>query len=1194
MLRPLVPWVCVALLVTGCAGGSGQSPRGTPTPLAATPTPAPTSAASPGGSGSLGDLAASPSPAAQVSPAPSTPEAQASPRVDAVLAKGITESHEPTEVTTQFTDADERIYVVHAASLPKGATFLATLVAVSAEGIDPNSEVETSCIPSGCGRHSDTNPVKEGRRSVLILPAPISGFPPGEYRIDLKVQCWNTTPCTDAQSSVAVKLVPSLPSPETAEQAAQLQGINIAAAGLGGRVISATSQRNDTSRSAANLIDGHATIITDFQDCEYSCGWYSVERTTDKVEAHRKVFPQDIVLAFYKQREAIIIAVVVDTTPFQHWHQVPLLPRNVEVWVSATTPTDGFTKVAAVRLPRRNGVSLIRFPATRAKYVRLRILSNYEGRAVWIGEVRVIEDPTAPSVLADAERNLALFALGGVVVHFTSVRGHHMIGTLIDGSTEVPLPDVSEVPRNWVSADDALPQEFLFAFRGDQVALIDRIVLTTKPDAPLTGRSPDSDAADPDNWPKQIAVSVSSDTPFDGFEEVGQFTLKQVPAPQSFPINRRARFLKLRILSNYGGHRTALNDVKILEGTAPGYKSILVTPEAQLTVAANVAPPVDETGIDLEKEANNAPAEANPLRLGRRLRGSIDPLGEADYFRLTIPGSNRTVLTLGLEGRPNIRTSISLSDPSGKAILNFDPRRATARKAEYSWLVSPGEYLARVTEPQASVVLIWDTSGSMGEESVKNLKLAVEAYLDKVEPTERYNLIRFSGDSRSKDPPAIEVLLPEFTSDRARLKASVGGKFFSKGGTPLYDAVAKGIQLLEGVSGNRAIVVMTDGIDSTSELGRIPPGGSERAGRMTNFWRLLEDKRIRLYTIGLGLDMPPYYPEVGTTGTRFLAHAAMATTARSFFTANPEELTRIYEQIAAELRTPSTYYLRPSISPGLGTLSVTATGERLEAVAAPSQIELILDVSGSMKRQIEGRQMMDIAKDVMVQVIKGLPDDARVALRFYGHRIREGRRGDCQDSELVFPFGRINKAAMIARVRALKALGTTPIAYTLRQVAKDFGTAPGEKLVILVTDGKEECGGSPSAVVGEMVAKGIKVRLNIVGFALAEAAVRAEMERVAKITGGKFYDAQNAKALRQAIQQSLAIPYEVRDAAGVRVAGGLTGEAPVKVPEGIYTVTVRAAGAPIVVPQVRVRYQGFTKVALRKEGQQIGVKVTGP
>jgi hypothetical protein len=37
-----------------------------------------------------------------------------------------------------------------------------------------------------------------------------------------------------------------------------------------------------------------------------------------------------------------------------------------------------------------------------------------------------------------------------------------------------------------------------------------------------------------------------------------------------------------------------------------------------------------------------------------------------------------------------------------------------------------------------------------------------------------------------------------------------------------------------------------------------------------------------------------------------------------------------------------------------------------------------------------------------------------------------------------------------------------------------------------------------------------------------------------------------------------------------------------------------ATGKPILVPIVRVHYQAFTKVALRKEGQQIGVKVKGP
>jgi Mg-chelatase subunit ChlD len=1134
------------------------------------------------------------SPAAEATPAPVAPSPSGAgsgqPKVDAVLAKGISDAHEPKEATTEFPDDSDRIYVVLQTPVPgSNAVFRANWIAVDAEGTEPNKQVAQSCAPAGTG--CGVGDGKAGPKWILWLDAPLAGFAPGEYRVDLDLRCGGSAGCSDAESSLAFKVVPSFTASEPAEQATQIEGFNVAAAALGGRVVSATSQEDDSERSAANLIDGYPTIITapGGRRCRYSCGWFSAERKRDSLEDHRAHFPQDIVFSFYRERETSIHAVILDTTPFEHWHPLDQSPRHLEVWTSTTSPSEGFSRVTTVRIPRRQGIHVIRFAPTRAKYARIRILSNYGGRRVWIGEIKIIETPGDSSALADAPRNLASPSLGGVIVRFTSTREHVHVSALVDGSTDLSLH--GGVPKGgWVSTDATLPQEFIFAFRGDQVALIDRIVLNPKVDAGFEHYT----AANRENWPQQISVATSSESPLDGFEDVGQFTLKQQPVEQSFVVNRRARFVRLRILKNFGGYYTTLNEVKILEGAAPGYQSILQASEAKVVAAVAAVPPVDESAVDTEKESNNTPADGNPLTFRRKMKGSVDPLGELDHFKLTIPGSSRSVLTLAMEGRPYIRTSVSLTDPAGRSILSLDPARVTARQAEFSWLVNPGDYLVRVTEPPASIVLIWDTSGSMGEDSVKNLKSAVETYLDKVQPSERYNLIRFSGGQGEPDPVAVEVLLPEFTNDRARLKAAVANKFFSKGATPFYDAVAQGMKLLESAAGNRAIVVMTDGIDTSSVLGREKGSRRNDEAAYAAFWQLLEKNRIRLYTIGLGSQMPHYFPNLGTTGTRFLGHTAMAMNARSFFTSNPEELGRIYEQIAAELRTPSTYYLRPSISPGTGTLAVSATGERLETIAAPSQIELILDVSGSMKRKIEGREMMAIAKDVMAQIIKELPDNTTVAMRFYGHRIREGRPGDCRDTELVFPFGRINKPRMLARVQSLKALGTTPIAYTLRQVAKDFGSAPGEKLVILVTDGKEECGGSPSAVVQELVAQGIKIRLNIVGFALAEAAVRQEMDRVAKFTGGKFYDAQNARALRQAIQQSLAIPYEVRDAAGVKVAGGLTGEAAISVPEGIYAVSVSTAGKPIVIPDVRVRHNASTKVALRREGQQIGIKVTGP
>ena len=50
---------------------------------------------------------------------------------------------------------------------------------------------------------------------------------------------------------------------------------------------------------------------------------------------------------------------------------------------------------------------------------------------------------------------------------------------------------------------------------------------------------------------------------------------------------------------------------------------------------------IDEAGVALETEPNGTPADANPLELGRRTKGMIDPLGEEDYFTLAIPGYRR-------------------------------------------------------------------------------------------------------------------------------------------------------------------------------------------------------------------------------------------------------------------------------------------------------------------------------------------------------------------------------------------------------------------------------------------------------------------------------------------------------------------------------------------------------------------------
>ena len=78
----------------------------------------------------------------------------------------------------------------------------------------------------------------------------------------------------------------------------------------------------------------------------------------------------------------------------------------------------------------------------------------------------------------------------------------------------------------------------------------------------------------------------------------------------------------------------------------------------------------------------------------------------------------------------------------------------------------------------------------------------------------------------------------------------------------------------------------------------------------------------------------------------------------------------------------------------------------------------------------------------------------------------------------------------------------------------------------------------------------------------------------------------------QLIQERLDLQAEL-DAAGTKVADGQTGAVELKVPEGIYTVVIHGE-KPITIPNVQIANKRSTKVALKKEGQELGIQVHGP
>ena len=187
---------------------------------------------------------------------------------------------------------------------------------------------------------------------------------------------------------------------------------------------------------------------------------------------------------------------------------------------------------------------------------------------------------------------------------------------------------------------------------------------------------------------------------------------------------------------------------------------------------------------------------------------------------------------------------------------------------------------------------------------------------------------------------------------------------------------------------------------------------------------------------------------------------------------------------------------------------------------AASRTEIILDVSGSMNKMLGSETRIQAARKAVAAALAGIPDGSIVAFRMYGHRVPQtDKAGSCKDSQLVIPFGPVNKAQIQAMVDSAQPLGQTPIAYSLEQAATDFGAGADEQAaIILVSDGEESCGGDPVAVAKALIAKGFKVKIHTIGIDV-DGAAKAQLEGISTATGGQYKDARDAASLTSSLQQ---------------------------------------------------------------------------
>ena len=769
-------------------------------------------------------------------------------------------------------------------------------------------------------------------------------------------------------------------------------------------------------------------------------------------------------------------------------------PAEVEVFVPDGEP--GWRRIATSTLKSIHAPQYLVFDKA-VKTDRLRFVfprCNSKCGQVWVQEIQAIAVPGShpeglpPINIADPE-------LGGHVVW-----ANHSFSGNWNNDLLIAVPSASNV--GWSSRTPVL--NATIAFHQNRAALLQALNWVGDPDD--TARIAEA----------QVEASVAGPN--------GPWTaLGQLPAPPlgedrstlTFDPPVWARYLRFSFETTPKETRFGPDAIEAIE--TPGTSVIGLweddQPRAAYEAANQIQPPVPVTPI-----GGPTRETAVSLPLATPIQSSVVIERNEDWWLLQVPGSKPHGLRLEFEStRPQVVAEL----------INAQSERAELKPAGGEQVLEavlvPGEYTLRIYEPPRSVVISWDTSGSVSQ-YIPRTVAAVRTWGRSLQPgRDALQLLPFGVngfllDEWAESPEILEPVLRDLPEEQSSA-SEVAMQIASEG--------------LTGRRGARGIVIMTD-----AETGMNKELWPKLLGAMPRVVSLSVDSNDRQNAavmmdwanVNGGLFQRVIGP-LGLADSLDLANALFRAPKAYGLTATLEELVEVE---------------------GEASLTISPAADASSAVGA---VELILDASGSMLQRMEGRRRIDIAHDALTDLVSNtLPEGTPFAFRAFG--LKE----DACLSELVIPLGPLDRAAAAEAIAGVPAinLAKTAIADSLRAAAGDLAATNPPRVVVLVTDGEETCEGDPEAAIAELRASGLDARVNIVGFAIDDAALAETFAAWAEVGGGTYFDANGAEALERSIADALRPRFDITRTyldGRIEVVGHATlGEA-VTVPAGLLTIT---------------------------------------
>ncbi|MGW1048696.1 VWA domain-containing protein [Streptomyces sp. NPDC002521] len=192
-----------------------------------------------------------------------------------------------------------------------------------------------------------------------------------------------------------------------------------------------------------------------------------------------------------------------------------------------------------------------------------------------------------------------------------------------------------------------------------------------------------------------------------------------------------------------------------------------------------------------------------------------------------------------------------------------------------------------------------------------------------------------------------------------------------------------------------------------------------------------------------------------------------------------------------------------------------------ETQTAAPKVELVLDVSGSMRTQdIDGGSRMAAAKQAFNEVLDATPQEVQLGIRTLGANYRgNDRKEGCKDTAQLYPVGPLNRTDAKTAVATLQPTGWTPIGPALLKAADDLNSGGGTRRIVLITDGEDTCQPlDPCEVAREIAAKGVGLTIDTLGL-VPDAKTRDQLSCIADATGGTYTDVRHREQLSSRVGQ---------------------------------------------------------------------------